>query len=52
MNNMTTGLDQNEEDLLIYAISDEVLEAAACIGHEKAENYTLAACTGMSVCPS
>jgi hypothetical protein len=51
MNDTTNGLDQNEEDLLINEISDEALETAVCTGHEKAGNYTLAACTGLTVCP-
>ena len=48
-NHMTIGLDQMEENLLIYAVSDEALETAG--GDEIAGNYTLAACTGLSVCP-
>jgi hypothetical protein len=40
----------NEEDLLTYEVSDEALETAG--GNEIAGNYTLAACTGLSVCPS
>ena len=39
----------NEEDLLAHEISDEALEAAG--GNEVVQNYTLAACTGLSVCP-
>ena len=39
----------NEEDLLTYEVSDEVLETAG--GNEIIGNYTLAACTGLSVCP-
>jgi hypothetical protein len=39
----------NEDDFLTYEISDEALEIAA--GNETAGNYTLAACTGLSVCP-
>ncbi len=52
MNDMTIGLHQNDEDLLAYEICDEVLETAACTGHAKAGSYTLAACTGLSACPS
>jgi hypothetical protein len=37
-----------EEDVLVFEVSDEALEAAA--GNEQA-NYTLGACTGLSVCP-
>jgi hypothetical protein len=29
MNDDTTDLDQTDEDILIYAVSDEALEAAA-----------------------
>lgn len=39
----------NEEDLLSREVSDEVLEAAG--SDQIGANYTLAACTGLSVCP-
>jgi hypothetical protein len=45
---MTIGRDQNEEDLLIYEISDEVLENT---GNEKA-NFTQWLCTAVYFCPS
>jgi hypothetical protein len=48
MNDATIGLDQIEE-LPAYDVSDEALEAAA--GSEKA-GYTLAYCSGLSVCPA
>jgi hypothetical protein len=48
MNDATIGFDQIEE-LPVYEVSDEVLEAAA--GSEKAA-YTLAYCSGLSVCPA
>jgi hypothetical protein len=40
---------QEGENLLSYDVSDEAIEAAArkCA----AANYTIAACTGLSVCP-
>jgi hypothetical protein len=37
-----------QEDVLAFEVSDEALEAAA--GSEQV-NYTLGACTGLSVCP-
>jgi len=40
----------DEENLLTYEVSDEALETAG--GNEIAGNYTLAACTGLTVCPS
>ena len=39
----------DEEDLLTYEVSDEALETAG--GNEIAGNFTLGACTGLSVCP-
>ena len=48
MNDATIGFDQIEE-LPAYDVSDEALEAAA--GSEKA-GYTLAYCSGLSVCPA
>ena len=39
----------DEETLLTYEVPDEVLETAG--GNEISGNYTLAACTGLSVCP-
>ena len=50
MNDKTIGLDRNEEELLISGISDEALEIAAGTAKEKA-NFTLGACSGLSVCP-
>jgi hypothetical protein len=48
MNDATIGFDQIEE-LPVYEVSDEALEAAA--GTEQA-GYTLAYCSGLSVCPA
>jgi hypothetical protein len=39
----------DEENPLTYEVSDEALETAG--GNEVAGNYTLASCTGLSVCP-
>jgi hypothetical protein len=39
----------NEDDVLTYEVPDEALETAG--GNEIAGSYTLAACTGLSVCP-
>ena len=47
MSNMNS--EWNEESILAYEISDEVLETA--VGNIIAGNYTLASCTGLSVCP-
>jgi hypothetical protein len=44
------ALDQTEEELLTSGISDEALEVAAGTAREKA-NFTLGACSGLSVCP-
>jgi hypothetical protein len=44
-------IDQIEEEILAYDVSDEALETAAGIEKEKAGNYTLGFCTGLSACP-
>ncbi|MGC1774303.1 MAG: hypothetical protein WA732_13080 [Pseudolabrys sp.] len=45
-----TILDRNEDELVIKLVSDEALELAAGSVKEKA-NFTLGACSGLSVCP-
>jgi hypothetical protein len=50
MTDKAIGLE-NKEDLLIFEISDDVLETAAGTRNEKAVNFTLGACSGLSVCP-
>jgi len=49
MNDTTIHLDQSDEEILAFEISDEALEAAAGTGKEKAGLWT-AFCTGIS-CP-
>jgi len=41
---------KTEEEVLSFDVSDEALESAAGTTEGNA-NYTLAACTGLSVCP-
>jgi hypothetical protein len=50
MSDNSTGLDQTEQEILSYDVSDDALEAAAGIDQPSA--FTLGACTGLSVCPS
>ena len=50
MTNITMGLEKTEGEILAFDVSDEVLEIAAGTAREKV-NYTLGACTGLSVCP-
>jgi len=49
MSEKTTGMEQTEDAILNYEVSDEALETAA--GAEKLGNYTLGFCSGLSVCP-
>lgn len=42
-------LETAEEMVLAFEVSDEALEMAAGAAQEKA-NFTLGACTGLSVC--
>jgi hypothetical protein len=48
MTDKTLTID-SKEDLLVFEISDEALETAAGV-RESAANFTLGACTGLSVC--
>ena len=50
MSDTTIVLDQTEEAILTYDVSDEALETVA--GSENGGNYTLGFCSGLSVCPS
>ena len=50
MTNKTLGLDRNEDELFTDTVSDEALEIAAGTAKEQA-NFTLGACSGLSVCP-
>ena len=52
MTKTTMGLEQTEQEIFSFEVSDEALEAAAGTVGEKAANYTLAACSGLSVCPA
>jgi hypothetical protein len=49
MKNSTMGLDVTEQEILAFEVSDEALESAAGTAKEKA-NFTLGACSGLSVC--
>jgi hypothetical protein len=51
MSDTTTGLDQVEEQILTFDVSDESLETAAGAGMENAGVYTLGSCTGFMSCP-
>ena len=50
MKNITIGLEQTDEESLAFEVSDEAIEIAASSAEEKA-NFTLGACSGLSVCP-
>ncbi len=50
MTKTTMGYQQIEEEVLAFEVSDEALESAANTAKEQV-NYTLGACTGLSVCP-
>ncbi len=51
MSDTSIGLDETEEEMLAYEVSDEALETAAGTGSEKAANYTLYYCTALHLCP-
>ena len=51
MNENTISVDLTEEEILIYKVSDEMLEAA-CGMKDKAGAFTLAFCSGLDTCPA
>ncbi len=52
MNKTFVELDQTEEALLSYEISDSALEAAAGKDSERSANYTIGGCTSLLNCPN
>jgi hypothetical protein len=46
---MKSTIEMKEEEILAFEVSDEALESAAGSAKEQA-NFTLGACTGLSVC--
>jgi hypothetical protein len=50
MKNGTAVFEATEEEIFSFEVSDEALEVAAGTAMEKA-NFTLGACSGLSVCP-
>jgi hypothetical protein len=50
--NDTTRLEQTEEQILTYEVSDEALEIAAETGKDKGGNFTISFCSGLSTCPA
>lgn len=49
MQNTATSLEKAKEAVVAFDVSDEALEMAAGTAKEKA-NFTLGACSGLSVC--
>ena len=50
MRDITTRLDQSDDQALVCDISDEALETIA--GSEKVGRYTLYFCTALDLCPA
>ena len=50
MKNITIRLQQTDEENVAFEVSDGALEIAAGSAKEKT-NFTLGACSGLSVCP-
>jgi hypothetical protein len=55
-NTMKEGIgkfvDFEREDILVYEVSDQALEAAAVIMEGQAKNVTISFCSGLDSCPS
>ena len=49
---MIHTIEQTEEEILSFQVSDEALEAAAGSVKENAGAFTLAFCSGLDTCPA
>jgi hypothetical protein len=47
-----TNFADVEEDILIYEVPDQALEAAAGLLEGEAKNATISFCSGLDTCPS
>jgi hypothetical protein len=52
MDGQSADLQQGKEEVLIYSVSDEALEAAAAILKEQVGSFTLSFCSGLDTCPT
>jgi hypothetical protein len=50
--NDTTRMDQSEEELLTFEVSDGALEAAAGSMKDKPVAATISFCSGLDTCPA
>jgi hypothetical protein len=51
MSNSAFAVGQFDEEAFDQNVTDDALEAAGCL-NERAPGYTLAYCSGLSVCPA
>jgi len=50
MSNTAITRDQTEDEMIVYEVSDEMLEEAGSTDSKRA-NYTLFYCTALDLCP-
>jgi hypothetical protein len=52
MDSQSLSLHESEEEVLVFRICDEALEAAAAILKERVGSFTLSFCSGLDSCPT
>jgi hypothetical protein len=52
MTEANIAFNPSEDDILVNDISDEALEATACVGPHQAKAFTVSLCTVMADCAS
>jgi hypothetical protein len=52
MSDKTIDSERNEDEILSFQVSDEMLEITAGVGNEKGGGITLSFCSGLSTCPA
>jgi hypothetical protein len=47
-----TAIARTEEEILIYEVADDAVEAAAAVATDKVGSVTISFCTGLESCPA
>jgi hypothetical protein len=51
MKSITIAPEQTDEEVFAFEVCDAALEIAAAASAKEKANFTLGACSGLSVCP-
>jgi hypothetical protein len=52
MDNLSVALQDEDEEILAYSVSDDDVENAAALTAERVGSFTLSFCSGLETCPA